>query len=124
MRTRKFRALDNGKLLSLQNSTNYAISRFFVLLTEKAIVMESTGFLDKNGNEIFEGDNLTDVVETDEGNINTKYQVFWNKKMGSWHLDLSRNQDKTESSALWLELNDYEYETIQPNSLTKAFLYV
>ena len=33
--------------------------------------------------------NLTDVVETDEGKINSKQKVFWNEPTGSWHLDNS-----------------------------------
>ena len=71
-----------------------------------------TGFKDKNGIEIFEGDNLTDVVETGEGKVNSKQKVFWNESTGSWHLDNSFNQNETSSTELCTELNDFEYEIL------------
>jgi len=71
-----------------------------------------TGFEDRKGHEIYDGDIIADWVETDEGLIQSKNQVFWNQPTGSWHLDHSPEQDKSYSTELWLELNDYDYEIV------------
>ena len=62
------------------------------------------------GKEIYDGDILSDYTQTDEGLIKSFKQVFWNDFTASYHLDQSRNQDKSESRELWMELEEFEYE--------------
>lgn len=73
------------------------------------IPQQFTGFTDKFGIDIYEGDIISDWTETDEGLLESNMQVFWNEPTGSWHLDNSSKQDQTCSVDLWLELNDFEY---------------
>jgi|SRR5690554_1228270 len=76
---------------------------------DSIIPLEFTGFVDNKGNEIFDGDILSDWTETDEGKVQSNQQVFWSEKYGQWHLDLSMKQDKSFSSPLWKELKDFDY---------------
>jgi uncharacterized phage protein (TIGR01671 family) len=69
-----------------------------------------TGFLDKNNIEIFEGDILSDCVETETGFIKSHKQVFWNQLKGRWDLDESFSQDKSFSCSLSKDLKLFHYE--------------
>ena len=76
------------------------------------IPLQFTGFYDSIGKKIYEGDILSDFTKTDEGVLQSKLQVFFNKTTGSWDLDNSFNQDKSNSVDLWLDLTDYKYKVV------------
>lgn len=78
--------------------------------TGKTKIQFFTGFKDSEGVEIYGGDILTDKVECDEGIVDSKQKVFWNQSTGSWHLDNSFEQDESNSTELWLELQDFKYK--------------
>ena len=74
-----------------------------------------TGFKDNKGEDIYENDILSDWVETDEGKIQSKMQVFFCDKTGAWKLDNSFSQDKSSGDLLSDELADFAY-TITGNT--------
>lgn len=78
------------------------------------IYQRFTGFQDCNGKDIYEGDDLGDWTEVDGHPMQSRQKVFWNQPTGSWHLDNSYKQDQTSSTELWLELQDFKYEVLQP----------
>ena len=75
MREIKFRAFQDGGMVSQSMNNNYALYRFFGFIHEGAPAMQYTGLKDKNGKEIYE----SDIVEYISKH-NNKYigEIKWN----------------------------------------------
>ena len=111
MRTIKFRAWDESqKYMAKQGTPDLETIQSFFFHFGNFTLMQFTGFTDKNGVEIYEGDILSDWNEVDGKQVQSFLQVFWCYEIGAWKLDNSYNQDKSSGDLLSEELLGFSYE--------------
>ena len=67
------------------------------------VLMQFTGLLDENGNEIYEGDILQYHFEDDGAIIAENLEIFWNQSTASFCYDDSYKGDKTSGQELSVE---------------------
>lgn len=104
----KFRAWDEGKMLHSLLDTNFGLHRFFGILSDEAIVMQSSGIKDVNGTNIFEGDliKIPDDWDTYGMNAGEVYEIFFNA--GGFRCKPKINP---KAKGIWLE-DEGEFEII------------
>ena len=75
------------------------------------VLMQSTGFT-IGERELFEGDIIGDWMEDLGERKLSRQTIYFDSLTGSWMLDQSYMQDRTYATALWAELQEYDYEYI------------
>jgi len=72
-------------------------------------VIKPSPFKDNEGKKIYEGDIIGYWYDCDGVKKLSTETVFFDETTGQWMLDESIKQDRSYSTSLYAELNDYDY---------------
>lgn len=109
----KFRAWDKqAKHMAYQGDPDIETTLSFFFHYGVELLLQFTGFKDKNDTEIYDGDIIGDWCEVDGKQEQSKLTVYFDTTLGQWMLDCSSKQDKSISYSLFKELQDFQYEVI------------
>lgn len=107
----KFRAWDAAQnYMAYQGAPDLETLSSFMFHYGNSTLMQATGFTDGNGNDIFEGDILSDYTDVDGEMTQSFMQVFWCSETGAWKLDNSYLNNMSCGEMLGEELANFTYE--------------
>lgn len=106
----QFRAWNGTEILHMPITTTFGIYRFFGMLHDECNVMQYTGQIDKNNNQVCESDYVKACRQNSGlGSQVDIYEIVWSDKFCSWALFTVKSNNPYRIGKLILKANDQPY---------------